>query len=89
MRSKANIKSHPLHPILVTFPIAFYTGALIFDTLAIINNNIEFAVAGKYVHIAGIIGALLAAAARVIDYIYTVPPASSAKERGAKHGITN
>jgi hypothetical protein len=36
---------------------------LIFDALAIINNNIEFAVVGKYVHIAGIIGAVLAAAA--------------------------
>ena len=89
MRSKANIKSHPIHPILVTFPIAFYIGTLVFDTLAIINNNLEFAVTGKYVHIAAIIGAVLAATAGIIDYTYTVPPESSAKKRGAKHGLTN
>jgi nitrite reductase/ring-hydroxylating ferredoxin subunit/uncharacterized membrane protein len=89
MISKANIKSHPIHPILVSFPIAFYIGTLVFDVLAIINNNVEFAVTGKYVHIAGIIGAVLAAIPGIIDYTYTVPPNSSAKKRATHHGLTN
>lgn len=35
MRSKASIKSHPLHPILVVFPIAFFIGTSIFDVLGL------------------------------------------------------
>lgn len=31
MRSKAQIKRHPLHPILIAFPIAFGFGCVAFD----------------------------------------------------------
>lgn len=89
MKSKAHIKSHPLHPILITFPIAFYIGTLIFDALAVINNSFELAFSGKYSHIAAIIGAIAAAIAGLIDYKYTVPPNSSAKKRATQHGIIN
>ena len=89
MKSKASIKTHPLHPILVTFPIAFYIGTLIFDTLAFLYQDSEYGITGKYIHIAGIIGAVIAAVPGIIDFLYTVPPDSSAKKRGAKHGIIN
>src|SRR5690606_25836778 len=36
-----------------------------------------------------IISALLAAIPGSIDYFFTVPPKSSAKKRGAKHGLLN
>jgi len=61
MRSKAHLKSHPLHPILVCFPIAFYIGTLIFDVLAIIKDEIAFAFTGQYLHVGGIIAAVVAA----------------------------
>lgn len=89
MKSRASIKSHPLHPILVSFPIAFYIGTLIFDLLAVINTNFELAFSGKYAHIAAVIGAVAAAIPGIIDYTYTVPPDSSAKKRATKHGLTN
>src|SRR5205085_664527 len=31
MRSRAQIKGHPLHPILIAFPVAFTVGALVLD----------------------------------------------------------
>ena len=31
MRSKAHFQSHPIHPMLVAFPIAFLCGTLGFD----------------------------------------------------------
>lgn len=31
MKSKAQVKGHPIHPMLATFPIAFLYGALGFD----------------------------------------------------------
>jgi nitrite reductase/ring-hydroxylating ferredoxin subunit/uncharacterized membrane protein len=89
MRSKAHIKSHPIHPILVCFPLAFYIGTLLFDSLRIIKDDIAFGLTGQYLHFAGIIAALCAAIPGIIDYTYTVPPKSSAKKRAAIHGIVN
>src|SRR5207253_481060 len=89
MKSKANIKGHPVHPILVAFPIAFFIGTLVFDILGSINNDQSFWQTGYYLECAGIISALAAAIPGVIDYFFTVPPESSAKKRATKHGLTN
>ncbi len=89
MRSKAHIKSHPLHPILVAFPIAFFIGAFVFDVLSLLMSKEAFWLTGKYMAIAGIAGALLAAVPGIIDYFYTVPPQSSAKKRATQHGLIN
>ena len=91
MRSTAQIKTHPVHPMLVAFPIAFFTGALLFDALALLTDThvLAFSVTGYYMGVAGMIGALAAAVAGFIDYLYTVPPASSAKKRATKHALLN
>ena len=88
MKSRANIKGHPLHPILVSFPIAFYTGTLLFDILAKTYSP-EFLFTAYNLEIAALASAGLAAIPGIIDYIYTVPPNSTAKKRGMKHGLTN
>src|SRR3954454_6665411 len=91
MRSTANIKTHPIHPMLVAFPIAFFTGTLLFDILALLSDShdLPFRVTAFYMGIAGIVGAVLAATAGFIDYLYTVPPESSAKKRATTHGLLN
>jgi uncharacterized membrane protein/nitrite reductase/ring-hydroxylating ferredoxin subunit len=89
MKSTANIKGHPIHPILVGFPIAFFTSTLIFDALGFINADSSFWLTGKYLEIAGIISAVITAIPGAIDYFFTVPPKSSASSRGAKHGLLN
>ena len=89
MRSRANIKSHPIHPILIAFPIAFFTGTLVFDVIGIINNNNEYWLIAYYLEIAGVGAALLAAITGFIDFLHTVPPQSSAKKRAAQHGLLN
>ncbi|MCU7552004.1 Rieske 2Fe-2S domain-containing protein [Chitinophagaceae bacterium LB-8] len=89
MKSKAHIKTHPLHPILVAFPIAFFIGAFIFDFLSLATTNLSFWQTGYYLSIAGITGALLAAVPGAVDYFFTVPPNSSAKKRATKHALIN
>jgi uncharacterized membrane protein/nitrite reductase/ring-hydroxylating ferredoxin subunit len=89
MRSKAQIKGHPIHPILVGFPIAFFTGTLLFDILAQTNDRPEFGTIGYYLEIAGIIAALITAIPGIIDYFFTLPPKSSGKKRGTLHGLIN
>ena len=89
MKSKANFKGHPLHPILVSFPIAFFIGTLGFDVLGLVYTKNEFHNTAFYLEIAGIGFALLAAIPGIIDYVFIVPPKSSAKKRATKHALMN
>src|SRR5215212_4939955 len=89
MRSKAHIKSHPLHPILIGFPIAFFTGTVLSHAAGWLLDKPALVQTAYYLNIAGIAFAVLAAIPGLIDFIYTVPPKSSGKKRAAQHGITN
>lgn len=44
---------------------------------------------GYWLQPAGIISAVAAAVPGLLDYLYVIPPQSSAKKRGAKHGLIN
>lgn len=89
MKSKANIQGHPLHQILVGFPIAFFAATLFFDALAWMRPDPFLERTALYLNIAGIATGLLAAVPGIIDFRYTVPPDSSARERAVKHGLIN
>ena len=89
MRSKAVLESHPIHPMLVSFPIGLWVTALIFNLLGAARGNPALWAAGFYCIIAGCIGAALAAVPGLIDWLTVVPPQSSAKRRGLLHGSLN
>ena len=89
MRSRAHYQSHPIHPALIPFPFAFLTGALIFDAIGVIRGAPAFWTTGGHLEVAGIAAGLLAAIPGLIDYLYTVPPASSAKTRATRHALGN
>jgi uncharacterized membrane protein/nitrite reductase/ring-hydroxylating ferredoxin subunit len=89
MKSKAQIKGHPIHPILVGFPIAFFIGTLLFDILGRIYESANFVLTAFYLEIAGVIAALITAVPGIVDYFFTVPPKSSAKKRATQHGLIN
>lgn len=61
MRTPASIAKHPIHPMLVTFPIGLWIFSLICDLigLAVANHAIWHTVA-FYTMVGGIIGALAA-----------------------------
>ena len=89
MRSRAHFKSHPIHPMLIPFPLALFTSTLIFDIVFVLFNNENLALTAYYIQVAGVVFALAAAIPGIIDFIYTVPPNSSAKKRAGKHGVIN
>lgn len=89
MKSKASIKSHPLHPILIAFPIAFFLGTLGFDLAGSLTENASFTQTAGYLEIAGVVLALVAAVPGIIDFIFVIPPESSGKKRGLQHGLLN
>src|SRR5205085_5276381 len=73
----------------VGFPISFFTGALVFDILGLVQEKGIFHQTAMYLDAAGIVGALAAAIPGIIDYFATVPPESTAKKRATKHALTN
>jgi nitrite reductase/ring-hydroxylating ferredoxin subunit/uncharacterized membrane protein len=85
MRSKALAFGHPLHPMLIPFPIAFLSGAALFDAAGSLQDMPSWWTTGGHLAVAGIAAALLAAIPGAIDYLHTVPPASSAKSRATTH----
>ena len=68
-RSTARFMGHPIHPMLVPYPIAFFTGAFLAD-LAFLWTGLPFwATAAAWLIGAGLVGALLAALAGFTDFL--------------------
>ena len=89
MRSRAHFKSHPIHPALIPFPFAFLWGAALFDLLYLVSGQEGLSQTAAHLTLAGLAAGVLAAIPGVIDYLYAVPPESSAKQRATKHALGN
>jgi nitrite reductase/ring-hydroxylating ferredoxin subunit/uncharacterized membrane protein len=89
MKSRAVAFGHPIHPMLIPFPFAFLTGAVLFDAAGWLRGVPSWWTTGGHLGVAGIATALLAAVPGLIDYLYTVPPDSSGKARATKHMLAN
>src|SRR3954454_17580406 len=89
MRSRAHFKSHPIHPMLVAFPIAFLYGALGFDVAGRLARWPGGWATGAYLSVAAIATGLVAAVPGLIDYLNVVPPNSSGRARATQHMLIN
>jgi len=89
MRVRASFKGHPVHPMLIPFPFAFLTGALVFDLLGQWLGTMELSYTGRHLTIAGLAAGVAAAVPGAIDYFGSVPPESSAKRRATTHALLN
>ena len=67
-RSTAKIFGHPIHPMLVGYPIAFFTGTLVSDLIYCVTRDAFWATASLYLLIAGVVTALGAALAGFTDF---------------------
>lgn len=67
--STVAIAGHPLHPLLVTFPIAFLTGALGTDVGYWLTGDSFWARASFWLIGAGIVSGLVAAATGMSDFV--------------------
>jgi uncharacterized membrane protein len=65
----AKIGSHPLHPMLVPFPIALLVAAFVCDLVYWGNRNVFWAEAAMWALGAGIVMAALAALAGLTDFV--------------------
>jgi uncharacterized membrane protein len=70
MSSPASIRKHPIHPMLIVFPIGLWIFSLICDLIYHAGtHNLFWKGVAFYTMMGGIIGALLAAVPGFIDYL--------------------
>lgn len=67
--SKAAIAGHPIHPMLIPFPIASLVGVLLCDLAFAANGDIFWATAARWLLIVGVVTGLAAGLVGAIDYL--------------------
>ncbi len=87
MYSKIKLFGHPIHPMIVAFPVAFYVGAFVsFITYAFRFDIFWFRVAIT-LNIAGVFMAMIAAVPGALDLVNV--PFGAAKRTGIRHAVIN
>jgi uncharacterized membrane protein len=87
--AKATIKEHPIHPMIVAFPIAFYTTGLVALIVFAATHDDFWFRAAMILWFAGVAGATIAAVFGAIDLLFALPTDSAARSTGVKHGGLN
>ena len=88
MESRAKLLGHPIHQMLIVFPLGLLAMAVIFDVLAIALENGYWSEIGYWMIAAGVITGLIAAPFGFIDWL-AIPAGTRAKRIGAIHGLGN
>jgi len=89
MRSTASVSGHPIHPMLVGFPVAYLLGSAALNLWARASGRRRLHDTARDLNTLGLASACAAAVPGIVDYAFAVPPQSSAKERATKHALTN
>ncbi|MGB7923409.1 MAG: DUF2231 domain-containing protein [Pyrinomonadaceae bacterium] len=69
MASKASIAGHPVHPMLIPFPLALWVTSFVADVIFYFNRNLSLLLIAKFTLAAGILGGLAAAVPGIIDWL--------------------
>jgi uncharacterized membrane protein len=88
MESKAKLLGHPIHPMLIVFPMGLLATAVVIDVIYFASDSLIFAEVSYYLVIGGLIGGAVAAPFGFIDW-RAIPRNTRAKRVGALHGIGN
>ncbi len=90
MRTPASIGKHPIHPMLVVFPIGLWIFSLACDLIGlnVATPGVWFTVA-LYTMVGGLIGALAAAVPGLIDLLYYKGGAPPVKKIALIHMTIN
>ncbi|HZI88260.1 MAG TPA: DUF2231 domain-containing protein [Pyrinomonadaceae bacterium] len=69
MKSKATIAGHPIHPMLIPFPLALWATSFVVDVLFYFLRHPTLLVIAKFMIAAGCLGAIAAAIPGIIDWL--------------------
>jgi uncharacterized membrane protein len=88
MESRAKLLGHPIHQMLIVFPLGLLASAAIVDLVYFGSKALIFAELSYWLIIGGLIGAAAAAPFGYIDW-RAIPHGTRAKRVGALHGLGN
>ena len=74
MNTPASIGKHPIHPMLVVFPIGLWIFSFISDLTFLLGNNLLWNDIAFFAMLGGLVGALLAAVPGMIDMFSITNP---------------
>lgn len=89
MRSSAHFKGHPIHPMLIPFPFAYLFGSALLKVWARATDRPQWFRTANHMNTLGLGSAVIAAVPGLVDYVFAVPPRSSAQERATRHMLAN
>jgi len=69
VRSTVHVLGHPIHPVLIPFPIAFLVGAAVTDVVFVLSDRAFWAEASAWLLIAGLLTGVAAASVGLVDFV--------------------
>jgi uncharacterized membrane protein len=87
--SKIKIAGHPVHPMLIAFPVACYTGTLVGFAVYAANGHLFWLNLAIALNVGGVCSAALAALPGLADWALGIPRGSAAKRTGVVHAGLN
>jgi len=88
MESRAKIAGHPVHPMLIVFPLGLLATAVIFDVITLVRGAGRWSEMSFWMILVGVIGGLLAAVFGLVDFL-AIPSGTRAHAIGIWHGVGN
>src|SRR5918997_6798782 len=88
METRFKLLGHPVHPMLIVYPLGLLSAAVLFDVLYLITGNGDLATFSFWALAAGLVGGLGAAVFGLIDWL-GIPRGTRARRIGAFHGLGN
>jgi uncharacterized membrane protein len=88
MTKVVKVFGHPVHQMLIVFPLGLLAMSVLFDIIYFTSKNLDYGIASYYMIAAGVIGGLCAAVFGFLDWL-EIPNNTRAKYLGGWHGGGN
>jgi len=88
MQAKVKFLGHPVHQMLVVFPLGLLGASVVFDLIHQVTQLPEMAGVAYWMTVSGIVAGLVAAPFGWIDWL-SIPKGTRAKAVGLTHGLGN
>ncbi len=88
MHTRVHLLGHPVHQMLIVFPLGLLATGIIFDLLHLVSGNGYWSEIAYWMMIAGVVGGLAAAPFGLVDWL-GIPKSTRARSVGAVHGLGN
>jgi len=88
MESRVKLAGHPVHQMLIVFPLGLLATAVVFDVIFLVTDNPAWTMAAFYMIGVGVLTGLAAAVPGAIDWL-AIPRSTRAKRIGLVHGAGN